>query len=137
MEGDDWALVLEPHAQPPQLRRVRLAGEVVDPLGPVLELRIDHRLGPAGAQYLRAVRAEIGDGPDRDHRARLRGPTPAHARHHPVAPGDLGQEPARIWRYARIGGALDDRRQRAVDVEQDRRARRIGAQWRERFGEER
>ena len=39
--------------------------------------------------------------------------------------------------YARIGGALDDRRERAVDIEQDRRPRRIGAQWRKRFGEER
>ena len=137
VEGDDRALVLEPHAAPAQVRGVGLAGELVDPLGPVEDAGIDHRLGPAGAQHLGAVRAEIRDRADRDHRARLgRAPT-ADARDHAVPAGDLGQQRARALGHAGVGGVLDDRGERAVDVEQDRRARRICAERPERVGEER
>ena len=38
------------------------------------------------------------------------------------------QRRARRRRHRRLGGALDDRRQGAVDVGQDRRLRRLGAQ---------
>ena len=103
--------------------RVGLAPELVDPPGPVLELGSSTGFGPPGAQQLGAVRSEVGDRPDRDHRPRLRRPPAADARDDAVAPGDRDQQLPRALGHARIGGMLDDRRQRAVDVEQDRRTR--------------
>ena len=123
--------------QPAQVRGVGLARELVDPLGPVQDAGIDHRLGPAGAQHLGAVGAEVRDRADRDHRARLRGAPAADARDHAVPAGDSEPAAARALGHASVGGVLDDRGERAVDVEQDRRARRVGAKRPERVGQER
>src|SRR5579884_1292816 len=73
VEGDDRALVLDPHATAAQVGGVGLAAELVDAPRPVLEVGIEDRLGPAGAQQLGSVRADVGDGADRDHRAGLGG----------------------------------------------------------------
>ena len=137
MERDDRALVLDPHAAAAKVRGVGLARELVDPLGPVQDAGIDHRLGPPGAQHLGAVRAEIGDRADRDHRARLGRAPAADARDDAVPAGDLGQQRAGAFGHAGVGGMLDDRGKRAVDVEQDRRAGRICAERPERVGQER
>ena len=133
VEGDDRPLVLEPDAALAGLGGVGLTAELVDPPDPVLDARVEHRLGPAGSQQLGAVRAEIGDRPDADHRARLRGAAAAHARHQPVRVGDRDQELARGLGHMRVGRVLDDRRQRAVDVEQDRGPFGVGSKRRERL----
>src|ERR1039458_6254157 len=49
-------------------RLVGFASELVDPPRPVLEPGIEHRLGPACPQQLGAMRAQVRDRPDRDHR---------------------------------------------------------------------
>src|ERR1700733_9845720 len=64
VEGDDRALVLQAHAKAAQIRRVGLASELVDPLGPIFKLLVDDRLGPARTQDFNAVRAEIRERPD-------------------------------------------------------------------------
>ena len=120
VERDDRALVLEPHPPPPQIRCVGFASELVDPPDPVLDARVEHRLGPSGPQQLGPMGPQIRDRPDRDHRAGFRCPTSADARDDAVAAGDLDQQLARALGHVRIGGVLDDRGERAVDVEQNR-----------------
>ena len=109
-----------------QVGGVGLAAELVDPPRPILERRVDHRLGPAGAQQLGAVRAEVGDRADRHHRPRLGGAPAAHAGDDA---GSAGRRSISSCRVASgtlgVGRVLDDRRQRAVDVEQDRGPRRV------------
>ena len=55
VEGDDRALVLEPHTELAGVGGVGLAAELVDPSDPVLDARVEHGLGPAGAEQLGAV----------------------------------------------------------------------------------
>ena len=118
VKRDDRALVLEPDPPAPQIRGVRLAPELMDPPDPVLDARIEHRLGPPGPQQLGSVRAQIRDRPDRDHRPRLRGAPPADARDDPVAAGHLDQQLPGPLGDVRVGCVLDDRGERAVDIEQ-------------------
>ncbi len=137
VEGDDRALVLEADPESAQVRGVGLARELVDPLGPIQDRGIHHRLGPTGAQHLGAVRAEVRDRADRDHRPRLRGPAAADARDHAVPPGDLREQRTRRLGHSGIAGVIDDRGERAVDVEHDRGAGRIGAERRDGVGQKR
>ena len=114
---------------------VRLATELVDPAHPVLDPRIEHRLGPAGPQQLGPVRAQVGDRPDRHHRARLRGAPPADAGDDAVAARDLDQQlprrpPARARRRRARRSARACRRCRAGS-----RRVGIGAQRGERVGQ--
>ncbi len=53
----------------------------------------------------------------------------------PIALGDLDQQRARGLGHVRVGGVPDDRRQRAVDVEQHRCAGGFGAERLERLHE--
>ncbi len=79
-------------------------------------------LGPrrARTQQLTAVVADVRERADRHDLARRGRATPAHAADHAVALGDLDQQGARGLGHVGIGGVAHDRRQRAVDVEQDR-----------------
>jgi hypothetical protein len=120
VEGHDGALVLDPDPDPAQVGGVGLTSEVVDPAGPILERRIDLSLSPAGTQQLRPVRAEVGDRPDRDHRAGVGRLATTDAGHHLVAARDPDQQLTGRLGHLGGGGVLDDRRQRPVDVEQDR-----------------
>ena len=135
VEGGDRALVLAAHAQPLALGVVRPRREVPHAPCPRRELGVDLRPRRAGAQQLAAVVADVGDRPDRDDLARGRRAAPAHAAHHPVAARDLDQHRARRLGHVRVGGVPDDRRERAVDVEQDRRAIGLGADRPERLHE--
>ena len=69
VERDDRPLVLEPHAQPPQLA-CRLAAELLHAARPGRQLGVELGLDPAGPQQLGAVRAEVGDRADRRRSAR-------------------------------------------------------------------
>jgi hypothetical protein len=137
VEGKDRALVLDPDPPAAQVRCVDLPPELVHPPPPVLELGIDRRLGPPRPQQLGAVRAEVGDRPDRDHRPRLGRAAPADARDHAVAARELGQQLARRLGNTGVGRLLDDRRERAVDVEHDCCASRVLAHRRENLRAER
>src|SRR5207253_1205562 len=79
VEGHDRALVLEPNAAAMDLLGVVLVAELVDPSRPLGERGVEDRLGPAGAQELRPMRAEIRDRADRDHRPGLGGATAGYA----------------------------------------------------------
>jgi hypothetical protein len=81
------------------------------------------------------VVAQVGDRPERDDPPRHRRLPAADARHAAVAAGDADEDGARGLGHLRVVGVADDRRERPVDVEQDRRARRVGAHWGERLGE--
>ena len=81
------------------------------------------------------MRAEVGDRAERDDPARV-GRAPARdAGHEPVALGDLDQRPPGRLGHVRVVRVLDDRRQRAVHVEQDRRALRVVLEWLEQLVE--
>ena len=80
--------------------------------------------------------AEIGDRADGDHGASLGGLAAAHAGNEPVALGRPDEQLAGGLGHVRVGGVLDDRRQGPVDIEQDGGTLRVGAQRRERLGEE-
>jgi hypothetical protein len=114
---------------------VRLVGELVDPAHPILERGVKHGLGPSGPQKLRPVGPEIGDRPDRDHRAGLGGTSSAHTGDDRVAARHRNQQLPRGLGHARSVGAVDDRRECAVDVEEHSSARRRAAQRRERLGQ--
>ena len=92
-------------------------------------------VGRAAAQDLGAVVADVGDRPERDDPPRDRGLAARHAGDEPVALGDLDQLRPRRLRDVRVIGVADDRRQRAVDVEQDGGAAGLGAQRLQRLGE--
>ncbi len=81
--------------------------------------------------------ADVGDRPDRDDLAGGAGASAADAADDAIALGDLDQKRARGLGHVRIGGVAHDRRQRAVDVEQDRGVGRVGAKRLERRGERR
>jgi hypothetical protein len=73
----------------------------------------------ARPQDLRAVRAEVGDRAERDDPARVGGAPAGHAGDDAVALGDLDQRPSRGLGHVGVVGLLDDRRQHAVDIQQD------------------
>ena len=73
------------------------------------------------------MRSEVGDRPDRDHRPRLRCLPAGDTSHDAVAPRNHDQQLAGALRDPCVGGVLNDRRERAVDVEQYRRAIRVRA----------
>ena len=66
--------------------------------------------------------ADVGDRAQRDDPARGRRPPAADAGDQPVALGDRDQRPPRRLGHVGVVGVADDRRERAVDVEQDRGA---------------
>ena len=79
--------------------------------------------------------ADVGDRPDRDDLPGGGRTAPADAADDAVALGDLDQQRARRLGHVRVGGVPDDRRERAVDVEQHRRAGGFGAERLERLHE--
>ena len=137
VEGQNRPFILQPDLQPPQLRAIGLAAELLNPPGPVLQPRIHHGLGPARAQQFGAMRPQIRDRPDRHHRAGLGGPTAAHTGHEPITPGHRDQNLAGLLRHMGIRGLGDDRGQGAIDVQQDGRARRVVTKRRKRLWQER
>ena len=66
--------------------------------------------------------AEVGDRAERHDPAGVGRPAARHAGDDAVAARDLDQRPARRLGHVRVVGLRDDRRQHAVDVEQDRGA---------------
>jgi hypothetical protein len=125
VQPGDRLLVLEPHAQLAQVLRVVVAGEVLDAPRPGLELAVHLGGDRAGPQDLRAVRAEVGDRAERNDAAGVGGAAARHAGHDAVALGDLDERPAGGLRHVRVVRVLHDRREHAVDVEQDGRALRV------------
>ena len=130
VEAHDRALVLDPDAQRAQLRRVALAREPLHAAGPGAKSGITRASRLVGLEQLGAVEPGVGD--------------PAHA-HQPAhlgrrAAGDAGHA-ARSgataapsssevsFGHAASCGALDDRRERAVHVEEQRRPRGVGRDW--------
>ena len=99
------------------------------------DVGVDLGLGLAAAQDLGAVVADVGDRAERHDPPRGRGAPAADAGDQPVALGDRDQRRARRLGHVGVVGVADDRRQRAVDVEQDRGARRVGRQRGERVVE--
>ena len=81
------------------------------------------RAAVPAAQELGAVVAEVGDRAERDDPARRRRAAAAHAGDAAVAPRDWRSADARGLGDLRVVGVADDRRERPVDVEQDRRRR--------------
>ena len=79
--------------------------------------------------------ADVGDRAERDDPARDLRLAAADAADDRVALGDGDELRARGLGHVRVVGVADDRGERAVDVEQDARASRVGAQRRERLGE--
>jgi len=83
------------------------------------------------------VVAQVRDRADRHDLTGAAGAPAADAAHHAIAARDLDQEAARGLGHVRVGGVPDDRRERAVDVEQHRRARGVRADRLERLNERR
>ena len=102
-----------------------VVGEPPDAPLPGSDLAIELDLGPARAQQLDAVVADVGDRPDGHDLPRDRGLAAAHAGDAPVAPRHLDQQRARRLGDGRVIGVADDRSERPVHVEQDACARRI------------
>ena len=131
VERGDRVLVLAAHAQALALGGVSArAAKSRTRAAQAAELGVDLGARRARAQQLAAVVADVGDRPDRDDLARGRGAAPADAADDPVALGDLDQQRARRLGDVGVVGVADDRRERAVDVEQDRRragSERIGS----------
>ena len=121
--GADHVLVLGAHAQPVQLLVPGLARPRVHARRPARHLGIELDLGPAAAQHLGAVVADVGDRAQRDDPPRGRGAAPRHARDQPVALGHGDERHARRLGHVRVVGVAHDRRQHPVDVEQDRAVR--------------
>ena len=65
------------------------------------------------------MRAEVGDRAERDDAAGVGRAAPRHAGDDAVVLGDLDQRPAGGLGHVGVVRVLDDRRQHAVDVEQD------------------
>ena len=125
----DRLLVLQPHAQLAQILGEVLVGEVLDAARPRLQLAVELGGDRARHQHLRAVRAQVGDRAERDDPAGVGGAPAGHAGDHAVAARDLDQRPPGALGHVRVVGVQNDRRQHAVDVEQDGGALRVGLQW--------
>ena len=102
-----------------------VVGEPPDAPLPGRDLAIELDLGPARAQQLDAVVADVGDRPDGDDLPRDRGLAAAHAGDASVAARHLDQQRARRLGDRRVIGVADDRSERPVHVEQDAGACRI------------
>ncbi len=135
MKRGDRLLVLGAHAQALHLGRVCVLGEPLDRLLVLPERGIDVDAPGTGSEQLRTVIADICDRPQPDDPARDRRPASADAADDRVALGDGDQLLAGGLGNVCVVGVADDRRERPVDVEQDARAGRIGAQRGERLGE--
>ena len=135
VQRHDRPLVLDPDAEQPEVALVAGQDELLDARSPVRERRENRGLRLAGLEQLGAVRARVGDRADADQPARLGGRAPGDAGDEGVAASQRTQQPRRLLRHLRILGAAHDRRQRAVDVEQDPGARRVCRDWLERLGE--
>jgi hypothetical protein len=122
----DRALVLEPYAQAFQLLAPDALGELPDRNCKPLERRVDDRLGGAGLEQLEAVIADIRDRVQADDPPCL-GRTPSRdTRDEAVAGLERLQQGACPRGNRGCIGIDDDRRKRAVDVEKERRAQRLG-----------
>ncbi len=94
--------------------------------------RVERRLLGTGRQPLEAVVADVEEDVDADHLPRLGRAAARHAGDERVAPvASCLQQASRGVRHAASSGAGDDRRERAVDVAEDRGALRAFAQRRE------
>ena len=111
VERDGQALVLDLLRRP-----ARVAGERVDPPPPRLRLRIE----------LEPVRADVDDPVDADAGANVVARPAADDADEPVAAGEPLQLGARLRRSGRVLGPRDDRREHAVEVEEEARLVRRG-----------
>jgi hypothetical protein len=122
----DRALVLEPYAQAFQLLAPVALGERLDGARKRLECRVDNRLGGAGLEQLEAVIADIRDRVQADDPPCLGRSPPRDARDEAIAGLERLQQGACPRGNRGCIGIDDDRRKRAVDVEKERRAQRLG-----------
>jgi hypothetical protein len=135
VERADHVLVLGADAQAAQRVAPRPVGELPDARRPLRDLGVELGLGPAAAQELGAVVADVRDRAER-HDPPGGGRLPAaHARDEAVALGDRDERDARGLGDVGVVGVARDGREHAVDVEQHGRARRIGPQGSDRLGE--
>ena len=126
VEGHDRALVLDPHAQRAQLRGVALARERLDLRQEAGEVRHHARLRAVRLEQLRAVEAGVLD-PAHAHQPPHVGRRAARDAGHPgVATRQPPEQQRGLVRHLRVLRALDDRRERAVHVEEESRARGVG-----------
>jgi hypothetical protein len=122
----DRALVLEPYAEAFQLLAPDALGELSDRARKPLERRVDDRLGGAGLEELEAVIADVRDRVQADDPPCLGRAPPRDTRDEAIARLEsLQQGACPRGNRGRIG-VDDDRRKRAVDVEKERRAQRLG-----------
>jgi hypothetical protein len=135
VKGHDRLLVLAAHAQALDLLGVGGGGEVAHLALVGGDLGIDLDPGGAGRQQLGAVVSRVGDRAQRDHLARGGRAPAADAADDRVALGHGDELRARGLGDGGVVGVAHDRRERAVDVQQDRRPGRVGAQGGERLGE--
>jgi hypothetical protein len=133
----DRVLVLAANAQALVVGREHACGEGANARRPRSELGVDLRGRRTRAQQLAAVVADVGQRADRDDLASDRCAASADAGDDGVALGDLDQQRARGLGHMSVGGVAHDRRERAVDVEQDRPMIRVGADRLERLHERR
>ncbi len=91
-------------------------------------------LALAGQQQLEAVVPRIDELVEADDPARVLGPPAADARHQGIVARELPQQLTGALGNSGIVGALDDRRQRSIDVEEETRSLRVLTQSGERFG---
>jgi hypothetical protein len=122
VERLDRALVLDPDAQQLELADVLArADELADAAFPAGERRGERRLLLSRAQQLGAVRPGVGDAADADEPPRLGDRPSRDARHAGVAAPEAAQQQRDLVAHVGVLRAADDRRERAVDVAEDRR----------------
>jgi hypothetical protein len=128
VQGLDRSLVLRPQAEAGKLRAVERRHEVPGPRLAALERGVESRCLVPGQQQLEPVVPRVGDRVDPDHAPRVLRPPSGHAADQAVALAQPAKQQRGVLRHRRLLGPLDDRRQRAVDVGEDRRPGRVGAQ---------
>jgi hypothetical protein len=135
VERGDGALVLDPHAQSPQLGRLAVECKAANPVLVASELR--NGLGPARArlEQLGAMRAGVSDPADAHEPPRLGGRAAGDAGDAAVAARQPPEQQRDLRAHVSVHGAPDDRGERPVDVAEHGRPSGIGGQRAQGIGE--
>jgi hypothetical protein len=124
----DRALVLDPQAGLVEARRLDRGDELGGIAFAPGQGRIGAHLAFAGHHQLESVVACVGDRVETDQLPHVGGAPPRYRADQRVAFGQPDQQLARAVRQRRVLGVLDDRRQRAVEVGEDRRPPGLGTE---------
>ena len=101
----------------------------------VAEFSVDRGLVFSGQQAFKAVVADVHEVVAGGQLAGLDGAAARQAADDREAPRQRSEQIARLARHPGVGGALDDRGERAVDIAEHRRPRRGPPQRREQLGD--